>query len=156
MKIDATGLKPIPVGNSDHLKQGDEIILVGAPLGYKDSYKAGRVLSLDSQLIDLIDVNVRLRWNIERKYGNLNIDRIAKLFKSDYGSVPMIQHDAVTYAKNNGGPLIDKMGSLVGINQNMNTRGKIEIIQPAMSQGFNMAVSINAVKRQRNFSRYLR
>ncbi|MCD6459154.1 trypsin-like peptidase domain-containing protein [bacterium] len=156
LKIDATGLKPIPVGNSDHLKQGDEIILVGAPLGYKDSYKAGRVLSLDSQLIDLIDVNVRLRWNIERKYGNLNIDRIAKLFKSDYGSVPMIQHDAVTYAKNNGGPLIDKMGSLVGINQNMNTRGKIEIIQPAMSQGFNMAVSINAVKRQRNFSRYLR
>jgi len=156
IKIDATGLKPIPVGNSERLTQGDEIILVGAPLGYTDSYKAGRVLSLDSQLIDLIDVNIRLKWNIERKYGNPNIDRLARLFKSDYGSVPMIQHDAITYANNNGGPLINKNGELVGINQNMNIRGKVAVVQPAATQGFNMAVSINAVKRQRNFSRYLR
>ena len=156
IKVDATGLKPIPVGNSEKLTQGDEIILVGAPLGYKDSYKAGRVLSLDSQLIDLIDINTRLRWSIEKKYGNPNIDRLARLFKSDYGSVPMIQHDAVTFANNNGGPLIDKNGDLVGINQNLNIRGNISIVQPASTQGFNMAVSINAVKRQSSFSRYLR
>ncbi len=155
IKINAQGLSPLTTGNSSRLTPGDEIIAVGAPIGYRDSMTAGRVLSLDSRLIDLIDVNVKLRWNLERKYGMPNVDRLRERFENDYGKVDMIQHNAITYARNTGGPLLDKDGALVGINQNFRQEGSIKVVASPSAQSFNMAISINSVKRQRKFARYL-
>lgn len=155
IKIDALGLSPLPIGNPEKLKVGDEIIHVGAPIGYSDSMTAGRVLGLESDLIDLIKVNLSLRRNIERKYAVPDTDRLVRAFESDYGTITMIQHNAITYASNNGGPLLDKNGALIGVNQNLRVEGTVKVVAAPSVQSFNMAVSINSVKRQRKFSRYL-
>jgi S1-C subfamily serine protease len=84
-----------------------------------------------------------------------NVDRLRERFENDYGKVEMIQHNAITYARNTGGPLLDKDGALVGINQNFRQEGSIKVVASPSVQSFNMAVSINSVKRQRKFSRYL-
>lgn len=161
IRIDARGLTPIAIGNSDRLREGDQIINVGAPRGYSDSYTVGRVISLNTKLIDMIDMNVRLRWNIERKYGSyggmMNMDVLRRKFCDDYGDVMMIQHNAITYAQNNGGPLLDKNSALVGINQNINfDGGVVPVVVPPSAQGFNMAVAINSIKKQSKFASYLR
>ncbi len=155
IKISAQGLTAIKIGNSDKLTPGDEIIAVGAPKGYRDSITTGRVLSLDSKLSDLIDVNIKLRSNMERKYGVPNLDRLISRFKSDYGEVDMIQHNAIMYATNTGGPLLNKNSELVGINQNFREEGTIKVVAAPSVQSFNMAVSINAIRRQSKFGRYL-
>lgn len=156
IKIDARGLKTVALGDSDALVQGDEMIAVGAPKGYKDSYTVGRVLSVGVDLLDLIDVNFRLRWNMERKYGTAVLDDLRRRFKSDYGAVGMIQHTAITYDRYHGGALLDKHGSLVGINQNITVRGNVPVVLEPSTQSFHMGVSINSIKRQRTFSGYLR
>ncbi|MCB1196109.1 trypsin-like peptidase domain-containing protein, partial [bacterium] len=156
IRINVQGLEPITIGDADKIQQGDQIINVGAPLGYRDSFTVGRVLSTSGVLTDLFDVNVRLRWNIERTYGQPEISILKKKFESDYGTVYMIQHNAITYAQNNGGPLLNKDGALIGINQNTNFRGSISAVLPASTQGFNMAVSINSLKKQPKFASYLR
>ncbi|MDV7402879.1 serine protease, partial [Arthrospira platensis SPKY1] len=38
IRINVQGLEPIAIGDTDKLQQGDQIINVGAPLGYRDSF----------------------------------------------------------------------------------------------------------------------
>lgn len=156
IKIGARGLTPIKIGNSDILNQGDEILSVGAPAGYRESFAAGRILSLGAELVDLVDVNIKLKWNLEKKYGIHSIKELKRKFKSDYGKVSMIQHNAITFARSNGGPLLNGKSELIGINQNMNVRGNIPVVLAPSTLSFNMAVTINSIKSQRKFSRYIR
>ncbi|RJP59159.1 MAG: serine protease [Candidatus Auribacter fodinae] len=156
VKVNARGLPSLPLGSAASLIQGDQIINVGAQLGYQDAYKTGRVLSLQVELVDLFDVNWKLRRNVEKKYGTLSIEDLKRRFKSDYGKIQMIQHNAITFDRNNGGPLLNKDGEVVGINQNLNIRGAVSVVLPPTTQSFNMAVSINAIKNQRKFTNYLR
>ena len=46
IKIDATGLEAIPIGDSDQLKVGDFVVSIGHPLGYQSTITSGIVSAL--------------------------------------------------------------------------------------------------------------
>ncbi len=86
LKIDATGLKPATLGDSDQLKVGDVVLAIGNPFGVGQSVSRGIVSAVGR--------------------GNLGIEQI-----EDF-----IQTDAAINMGNSGGALIDSAGRVVGIN----------------------------------------
>ena len=80
------GLSPAPVGNSDSLDIGDEIIVIGAPYGLEHSLTVGHVSG-----------------------------RIAAGGIVSGGPMEMIQTDASINQGNSGGPMFNMKGEVVGI-----------------------------------------
>ncbi len=87
LKISATGLKPIEMGDSDALEVGQWVIAAGNPLGFDDTVSVGVVSSL------------KRRLPVEN--GEL---------------INAIQTDAAINPGNSGGALTDASGRLIGIN----------------------------------------
>lgn len=87
IKIQASGLKPIPFGNSDNVKVGEWVLAVGNPFGLNSTVTAGIVSA---------------------KARGLN--------KGNMGLESFIQHDAAVNPGNSGGALVNVNGELIGIN----------------------------------------
>ena len=87
LKIEATGLPTIPMGDSDAMRQGDWVIAIGNPLGLDHTVTVG-VVSAKGRPITIQD----------RNYRNL------------------IQTDAAINSGNSGGPLINMQGQVIAIN----------------------------------------
>jgi serine protease Do len=101
-----TPLKPAPLGNSRGLQVGEWVMAVGNPFGYENTITVGVVSALDRQ-----DVAEGLR-------------------------VGLVQTDASINPGNDGGPLVNIRGEVVGINTALSTEGR----------GINFAVPINEAK----------
>jgi serine protease Do len=86
LKIEARGLHPATLGNSEQLKVGDVVFAIGNPFGLGLSVSRGIVSALGR--------------------GNLGIEQIENF----------IQTDAAINMGNSGGALIDIRGRVVGIN----------------------------------------
>jgi serine protease Do len=93
LKIDATGLPVLPLGDSSKLKVGDIVFAIGEPFGLQGSATQG-----------IISATGR---------GNQGIEQIGDF----------IQTDASINPGNSGGALIDLHGDLVGINTAIETGG---------------------------------
>jgi S1-C subfamily serine protease len=93
LKMDATGMRAIPMGNSKDLAVGDVVLAVGNPLGVGQTVTQGIVSA------------------VGRK--GLGINPIENF----------IQTDAAINPGNSGGALIDAAGNLVGINSAILSRG---------------------------------
>lgn len=87
LKIDATGLTPIVIGDSETLKVGEWVLAVGSPLNLTSTVTAGIVSA---------------------KARNLGANR--------NGIESFIQTDAAINQGNSGGALVNARGELVGIN----------------------------------------
>lgn len=87
IKIDAEGLTPVELGNSDDLKIGQQVITIGAPGGieFMGSVTSGIISGLDR----IVSTNSELK---------------------------LIQTDAAINPGNSGGALLDATGKLIGIN----------------------------------------
>ncbi len=88
LKIDASGLDPVTLGDSDNLQVGDDIYVVGNPLGELEfSMTTGHVSALD------------------------------RLITTDSNAEPinMFQIDAAVNHGNSGGPVYNDRGELVGV-----------------------------------------
>lgn len=86
LKIDATGLQCVSVGNSDDLAVGDEVIAIGNPLGELTfTMTAGYISALDREI------------------------------NTDGTPINMMQTDAAINSGNSGGPLFDMNGNVIGI-----------------------------------------
>lgn len=88
LKIDATGLKQITIGDSSKLRIGDVVLAVGNPLTLEQSASIGIVSALGRN--------------------ELNI--------TNGGYENFIQTDAAINRGNSGGALVDASGRLIGIN----------------------------------------
>ncbi len=88
LKIDAKGLKPIAIGNSDKLRVGEWVIAIGSPLGE--------------------NLARTVTQGIVSAKGRVNVG------VTDYEN--FIQTDAAINPGNSGGPLVNIGGELVGIN----------------------------------------
>jgi serine protease Do len=90
IKIDATGLPTVELGDSDAISVGEVAIAIGNPLGleYERSVTAGIVSALDRSIA-------------------LTQTQIAE---------NLIQTDAAINHGNSGGPLLDDNGKVIGIN----------------------------------------
>ncbi|MBR5472957.1 MAG: trypsin-like peptidase domain-containing protein [Clostridia bacterium] len=87
IKIDAEGLTPIELGDSDNIKIGQQVITIGAPGGieFMGSVTSGIISGLDR----VVSTNSELK---------------------------LIQTDAAINPGNSGGALLDATGKLIGIN----------------------------------------
>ena len=88
LKIDASDLSPVSIGNSDDIAVGDSVFAIGNPLGELDfSMTSGRVSALDRSIT------------------------------TDHSSAPinMFQFDAAINSGNSGGPVYNESGEVIGI-----------------------------------------
>ncbi len=92
LKIDATGLPAITLGDSDQLEVGDIVLAIGNPFGVGQSVTMGIVSALG------------------RNGGNIGMD------DQGYTIQDFIQTDAAINPGNSGGALVDAEGRLIGIN----------------------------------------
>ena len=92
IKIDADGLTPAIVGDSDKLAVGDNVLAVGNPLG-----ELGSPFGLDNTVTAGI------------------VSALSRNLPSDQ-YVPFIQTDVAVNPGNSGGPLFNMQGEVVGIN----------------------------------------
>ena len=91
IKVDPNGvdLKPLPLGNSDQVQVGEQVVAIGNPLGYDFSITSGIVSAVGRSL--------------QAPNGQ---------------TIPNgIQTDAAINPGNSGGPLIDSSGHVIGINE---------------------------------------
>jgi serine protease Do len=88
IKVEATGLPPATIGDSDGLKVGELVVAIGSPLGtFDNSVTSGIVSALGRE--------------ITTEGGDLR---------------NLIQTDAAINPGNSGGPLLDATGAVIGVN----------------------------------------
>lgn len=92
VKIDATGLPTLPLGDDSTVQVGDAVMAVGNPLGLEFTVTSG-IISAKGRSGSLRD-----------------------LFQPRYAVVDFLQTDAVVNPGNSGGPLVDMQGRVIGIN----------------------------------------
>lgn len=88
LRVRANGLAPVALGNSDHLRRGQLVVAIGAPLGLQATVTAGIVSATRRSL---------------RAISGAEIEDV-------------IQTDASLNPGNSGGPLVDARARVVGVN----------------------------------------
>jgi putative serine protease PepD len=114
VNVDARALMPLRLGDSDGVLVGDSVVAIGNPLGLDRSVTAGIVSALHRPLTA----------------------------PNDFTIDDVIQTDASINSGNSGGPLLNAMGRVIGVNTaiatgNTGARGNI---------GIGFAVPINTVR----------
>lgn len=89
LKIDATGLPTLPMGNSDELKIGEWVLAIGNPFNLTSTVTAG-IVSAKARSINILSADMKIE--------------------------SFIQTDAAVNPGNSGGALVNTRGELVGIN----------------------------------------
>jgi S1-C subfamily serine protease len=97
LKVDvkASALKALPLGNSDGVRVGDQVIAIGNPFGLDRSVTAGIVSAVQRRI---------------EAPNQLSISHV-------------IQTDAALNHGNSGGPLLNAQGQVVGVNAQIETGG---------------------------------
>ncbi|HEY9701785.1 MAG TPA: trypsin-like peptidase domain-containing protein, partial [Allocoleopsis sp.] len=96
IKINATNLPTVILGNSEQLKQGEWAIAIGNPLGFENTVTLGIISAVNRSSADL---------GLSDK------------------NVTFIQTDAPINPGNSGGPLLNVKGEVIGINTAIRTDG---------------------------------
>ena len=116
LQVDAhsRALTPLPLGNSDTVRVGASVVAIGNPFGYDRTVTAGIVSALQ---------------RVIQAPNSYSIDHV-------------IQTDAALNKGNSGGPLLDALGDVIGVNSQISTGGS----GSTGNVGIGFAVPINTVK----------
>jgi putative serine protease PepD len=117
LKVDATGLKTLPLGNSDAVQVGDPVDAIGNPFGLDRTLTTGVVSALQRQI---------------SSPNNFTIDNV-------------IQTDAAINPGNSGGPLFNAAGQVIGVNSQIETGGNSSGGESG-NIGIGFAIPANTVK----------
>ncbi|MEU9997698.1 trypsin-like peptidase domain-containing protein [Streptomyces sp. NPDC050848] len=122
-----SGLKPLPLGNSDDVRVGDPVVAIGAPFDLQNTVTSG-IISAKERPITA---------GGEKGDG------------SDVSYVDALQTDAPINPGNSGGPLVDSKARVIGINSAIRAAGGGEAGEGAQSGsiGLGFAIPINQGKR---------
>jgi S1-C subfamily serine protease len=93
--VPSSALKALPLGDSDAVRVGDQVIAIGNPFGLDRSVTAGIVSAVQRRI---------------ESPNNLSIAHV-------------IQTDASLNHGNSGGPLLDAQGEVIGVNAQIETGG---------------------------------
>jgi S1-C subfamily serine protease len=116
LKVDAPSraLMPLPLGNSDRVVVGDQVVAIGNPFGLDRTATAGIISAIQRRIT------------------------APNGFSIDHA----LQTDAPINHGNSGGPLIDALGEVVGVNSQIETGGS----NGEGNVGIGFAVPSNTVK----------
>ncbi|MFD9562642.1 trypsin-like peptidase domain-containing protein [Streptomyces sp. NPDC059994] len=120
-----SGLKPLPLGNSDNVQVGDPVVAIGAPFDLSNTVTSG-IISAKERPITA---------GGEKGDG------------SDVSYVDALQTDAPINPGNSGGPLLDSHAHVVGINSAIRAAGKSDGGGQGGSIGLGFAIPVNQGKR---------
>jgi putative serine protease PepD len=118
LKIDATGLKPIKIGDSDSINVGDLTVAFGSPLGLSGTVTSGIVSALNRP--------------------------VTAGGSDDQSFISAIQTDAAINPGNSGGPLVNGQGEVIGVNSAIATLGNGT---QSGSIGLGFAIPMNQAQR---------
>ena len=93
VEVEASGLTPLPLGNSNNARVGDDVVAIGNPFGLDRTVTAGIVSALQRQI---------------QAPNRFFIDHV-------------IQTDAPINQGNSGGPLLNMRGEVIGVNTQIET-----------------------------------
>lgn len=96
IKITGKNFPTIPLGNSDDVKEGDELMIMGFP-GIVQDLSSGQALSVVSLFVPTVSKG------------------IVSALKVDFSGSPVIQTDAIVAGGNSGGPAVNTKGEVIGI-----------------------------------------
>ena len=118
LKIDATGLKPVQIGDSNAINVGDLTVAFGSPLGLSGTVTSG--------IVSAINRPVTAGGNDDQSF------------------ISAIQTDAAINPGNSGGPLVNGQGEVIGVNSAIATLGNGT---QSGSIGLGFAIPINQAQR---------
>ncbi|MET7595330.1 trypsin-like peptidase domain-containing protein [Streptomyces sp. NPDC005481] len=122
-----SGLKPLPLGNSDNVQVGDAVVAIGAPFDLPNTVTSG-----------IISAKERPITAGGEKGGS-----------SDVSYVDALQTDAPINPGNSGGPLLDSKGRVIGINSAIRSADSSSDLEGGQSGsiGLGFAIPVNQGKR---------
>ncbi|MEU3224160.1 trypsin-like peptidase domain-containing protein [Streptomyces sp. NPDC006976] len=122
-----SGLKPLPLGNSDNVQVGDPVVAIGAPFDLSNTVTSGIISAKDRPITA----------GGEKGDG------------SDVSYVNALQTDAPINPGNSGGPLVDTDAHVIGINSAIRAADSGSSAEggQAGSIGLGFAIPINQGKR---------
>jgi len=118
LKIDATGLKPVNIGDSNAINVGDLTVAFGSPLGLTGTVTSGIVSAINRP--------------------------VTAGGADDQSFISAIQTDAAINPGNSGGPLVNGLGQVIGVNSAIATLGNGT---QSGSIGLGFAIPINQAQR---------
>lgn len=133
LKVSATKLPIVKLGNSDDVQIGEWVLAVGYPLSLQSTVTAGIVSAKGRQIGILGDSQNQQGY--PRGYGQQSEEPIINTAIESF-----IQTDAVINKGNSGGALVNARGELIGINS--------AIASPTgVYAGYGFAIPVNLMKR---------
>lgn len=118
LKIDATGLKPVNIGDSNAINVGDLTVAFGSPLGLTGTVTSGIISAINRP--------------------------VTAGGADDQSFISAIQTDAAINPGNSGGPLVNGQGQVIGVNSAIATLGNGT---QSGSIGLGFAIPINQAQR---------
>ncbi|HEX6937325.1 MAG TPA: trypsin-like peptidase domain-containing protein [Actinomycetes bacterium] len=120
LRVDATNLPALPLGNSDAVVVGDPVVAIGSPLGLSGTVTSGIVSAKNRPVTAGRD-------------------------NDDSAYINAIQTDAAINPGNSGGPLVNLDGEVIGVNSAIATVGGL--LGEGGNIGVGFAIPINQVRR---------
>lgn len=119
LKVRAFGVKPLPLGNSEEVKQGETVYPVGNPLGLVNVISNGKISSI--QWVESI-----------RGFLNNRSELVSDVRRNDTPHKLLMMTAPISFG-NSGGPVLNSKGEVLGISVGGHTGG----------QNLNFAVPVN-------------
>lgn len=136
IKVDATDLPVVKMGNSDNVQVGEWVLAVGFPLDLQTTVTAG-IVSAKSRQIGIL--GREQQQPTEEEYEEYQ--RTGKLpSKGNSAIESYIQTDAAINPGNSGGALVNANGELIGINSAIAS-------QTGTNEGYGFAIPVNLAKK---------
>lgn len=135
IKVDATDLPVVKMGNSDQVQVGEWVLAVGFPLDLQTTVTAG-IVSAKARSIGILARNQQPTQEEYEQY-----QRTGKVPNRTNSSIESyIQTDAAINPGNSGGALVNTNGELIGINAAIAS-------QTGTNEGYGFAIPVNLAKK---------
>ncbi|MFF4644243.1 S1C family serine protease [Streptomyces sp. NPDC001389] len=143
-----SGLRPAKLGNSDHLKVGDQVVAIGSPDRLTGTVTSGIVSALDREVNVPKSEDQQQRGRQGAGGGGWPFSYDGQQFNGDTGSnttsYKAIQTDASLNPGNSGGALVNMNGEIVGMPSAIFSPSSDS--SSAGSVGLGFAIPVNTVK----------
>jgi serine protease Do len=135
IKVDATDLPVVKMGNSDNVQVGEWVLAVGFPLDLQTTVTAG-IVSAKARAIGILN---RDQQPTEEEYEEYQRTGKAPA-RTNSAIESYIQTDAAINPGNSGGALVNANGELIGINAAIAS-------QTGTNEGYGFAIPVNLAKK---------